>query len=439
MQPTSPLQNLSYWLLLLLCTAASIMEGSPTVSSLGHICTEQDTGLLDQPTAQTWPNGIIPYEISNHLSGDVRRKLLLTMQAQEITSCVIFTPHGSEPDFVSFETGERCCSNIGYIGQGRQDVLLGNSCTESGSENQLSSVIHMLVGMKDTGIATDGNPKKRQTSAKLESFSATINHNCDAICGGCAILDKSNNLIEHLLGTPQYPGHYQTHLDCTWKLAAPEGFSLRLNFHDLDLEEHDSCRHDYLSVQYLNDHGQVLRSSKLCGSPDMLTLNQPTSHDVNISIAVLHFHSDSSYGGKGLLVGYTVREKPVNKVDPCSMNNGGCAGVCTSDAFGDHVCSCKPGYRLTRRGKCLDINECKVNKGGCVHKCTNIEGSFSCHCRIGYELSPDQRSCHTCNFTMNQRTHTHAHTRTHTTHHTTSHHTNAHTLHTTHIQLATSQ
>ncbi len=80
-----------------------------------------------------------------------------------------------------------------------------------------------------------------------------------AICGGCAILDKSNNLIEHLLGTPQYPGHYQTHLDCTWKLAAPEGFSLRLNFHDLDLEEHDSCRHDYLSVQYLNDHGQVLR------------------------------------------------------------------------------------------------------------------------------------------------------------------------------------
>ena len=41
MQPTSPLQNLSYWLLLLLCAAASIMEGSPTVSSLGHICTEQ--------------------------------------------------------------------------------------------------------------------------------------------------------------------------------------------------------------------------------------------------------------------------------------------------------------------------------------------------------------------------------------------------------------
>ncbi len=30
------------------------------------------------------------------------------MQAQEITSCVIFTPHGNEPDFVSFEIGERC-------------------------------------------------------------------------------------------------------------------------------------------------------------------------------------------------------------------------------------------------------------------------------------------------------------------------------------------
>ncbi len=46
-------------------------------------------------------------------------------------------------------------------------------------------------------------------------------------------------------------------------------------------------------------------------------------------------------------------ERSVNTVDPCSIDNGGCVHVCTSDAFGEHVCSCKPGYRLTRKGKCL--------------------------------------------------------------------------------------
>ena len=63
-------------------------------------------------------------------------------------------------------------------------MLLGNPCTESGSEKQLSSIIHMLVGMKDKGIATDGNSNsmaKRQTSAELERFSTTINHNCDGM------------------------------------------------------------------------------------------------------------------------------------------------------------------------------------------------------------------------------------------------------------------
>ncbi len=64
---------------------------------------------------------------------------------------------------------------------------------------------------------------------------------------------------ENLLATPNYPQHYSTHLDCTWKLVAPEGHALKLDFRDLDLEAHHSCKHDYLDVQYLDDNGRLLR------------------------------------------------------------------------------------------------------------------------------------------------------------------------------------
>lgn len=40
-----------------------------------------------------------------------------------------------------------------------------------------------------------------------------------------------------------------------------------------------------------------------------------------------------------------------------------------------------------------DINECEVRRGGCHQRCTNLEGSFQCHCKPGYSLNPDQRTC----------------------------------------------
>ena len=40
-----------------------------------------------------------------------------------------------------------------------------------------------------------------------------------------------------------------------------------------------------------------------------------------------------------------------------------------------------------------DIDECEARNGGCQHRCTNIPGSFSCSCHVGYELLEDGFSC----------------------------------------------
>ena len=42
---------------------------------------------------------------------------------------------------------------------------------------------------------------------------------------------------------------------------------------------------------------------------------------------------------------------------------------------------------------CVDIDECNSNNGGCEQTCSNVDGSFSCDCEIGFTLSGDGRTC----------------------------------------------
>ena len=41
----------------------------------------------------------------------------------------------------------------------------------------------------------------------------------------------------------------------------------------------------------------------------------------------------------------------------------------------------------------LDVNECSQTDNLCDHGCHNTDGSFSCSCRDGYELSSNGRRC----------------------------------------------
>lgn len=39
------------------------------------------------------------------------------------------------------------------------------------------------------------------------------------------------------------------------------------------------------------------------------------------------------------------------------------------------------------------IDACADGRHGCQHQCVSTRGSYSCHCRAGYYLNQDKRSC----------------------------------------------
>ncbi|XP_070148921.1 low-density lipoprotein receptor-related protein 2 [Polyergus mexicanus] len=74
----------------------------------------------------------------------------------------------------------------------------------------------------------------------------------------------------------------------------------------------------------------------------------------------------------------------------CSANDrGGCAHECHNITNGGYICACYPGYIISpdNRKHCMDIDECQTDQHQCSHICTNLNGSYACSCRQGFQLS----------------------------------------------------
>lgn len=102
-------------------------------------------------------------------------------------------------------------------------------------------------------------------------------------------------------------------------------------------------------------------------------------------------------------------------IDECRKNPFVVCGVDSEcrNSLGSYRCVCKPGFRhrhtpedpapegrptlqgavTPNRPSCVDINECEETPQLCQQRCTNLWGSYKCHCRPGFRLSADGRTC----------------------------------------------
>jgi len=74
----------------------------------------------------------------------------------------------------------------------------------------------------------------------------------------------------------------------------------------------------------------------------------------------------------------------------CSDNDrGGCAHECHHLRPEGYICACYPGYIISQdnRKHCVDVDECQTGNHQCSHICTNLNGTYACSCRQGFQLS----------------------------------------------------
>ena len=104
-------------------------------------------------------------------------------------------------------------------------------------------------------------------------------------------------------------------------------------------------------------------------------------------------------------------------VDECAANQHRCNQnqVCVN-THGGHKCDCPEGYKTRQMGRdytiCIDINECAIKKdnpedgskrslNGCGSiagsTCKNIDGSFECECKKGYDENNRHKDCRDIN------------------------------------------
>ncbi|KAI1290227.1 Zinc metalloproteinase nas-4 [Halotydeus destructor] len=76
-----------------------------------------------------WPNGIVPYTISNGMSDYQKKYVLLGQQLIEKHTCVRFQKRTNEYNHVEYINGNGCYSYVGRAG-GKQPISLGHGCQD---------------------------------------------------------------------------------------------------------------------------------------------------------------------------------------------------------------------------------------------------------------------------------------------------------------------
>ncbi|XP_076296135.1 cubilin [Lasioglossum baleicum] len=113
----------------------------------------------------------------------------------------------------------------------------------------------------------------------------------DSTTSGCG--GNMNAAIGDII-SPNYPQPY-THSDCTWKITVATGNLVRLMIVDLDLENHDTCRFDYIEIYEDIDPNNRQR---FCSNTHPKVI-QGKSNTMNV-----RFRSDYTNFGRGFHLKY---------------------------------------------------------------------------------------------------------------------------------------
>ncbi|XP_052772015.1 fibrillin-2-like isoform X1 [Mya arenaria] len=124
------------------------------------------------------------------------------------------------------------------------------------------------------------------------------------------------------------------------------------------------------------DEDECVLESFTCTMPHMHCVNLPGTASCE---CIAGYHTDKMSGGC------------IDLNECLDVLTHDCAQICTN-MNGSYECSCRTGFNQNGQ-KCTDIDECQGLRG-CEQKCENTLGSYRCSCNEGYKLDLfDRHSC----------------------------------------------
>ena len=111
------------------------------------------------------------------------------------------------------------------------------------------------------------------------------------MCGGEIFRDEGR------LSSPNYPDYYKPNKNCLWKITVQEGYSVALEFHSFEVENHDSCVYDYLEIRDGHEpHSPLI--GRFCG------YNVPSNVNSTSNKMSVKFVSDGSVQKAGFAASF---------------------------------------------------------------------------------------------------------------------------------------
>lgn len=113
---------------------------------------------------------------------------------------------------------------------------------------------------------------------------------------GCGSL---MNAITGDIISPNYPEPYTANADCYWKIAVAAGSLVQIVIVDLDLEQHEKCRYDFIEIYEGISH--LTNRRRYCG------VTYPKLIQSKSNQMTIRFRSDYSNAGRGFHLKYETR------------------------------------------------------------------------------------------------------------------------------------
>lgn len=106
-------------------------------------------GLSNDVYGTVWPNGVVPYRISNKLSASAEQKVRAAIEAWNSIGAVTMIERtqataAAFPNFIDFIDASQCASWVGFQNIGAQSIYTGDKCSEGSMIHEIGHALGLL-------------------------------------------------------------------------------------------------------------------------------------------------------------------------------------------------------------------------------------------------------------------------------------------------------